>query len=106
MSLITLPQRILEISIYRPGDFTSEAVDVNVHVSDIQDVFIGHAMVRSLFRDQDFSDFHQYIRGLQKTSGALASDRVKTAHPGDKMKQAVSSYLEDNSKMAKPVNDR
>jgi hypothetical protein len=68
-------KRILEISIYRPGDCTSEAADladVNAHASETQDVFTGHAMVRSRFRDNDFSDFCQAIRGLREASGTLA----------------------------------
>jgi hypothetical protein len=99
-------KRVLEISIYRPGDFTFEAADLaDAHASETQDVFTGHAMVRSRFRDNNFSDFYQAIRGLREASGALAGDRVKTARIGDEMKQAVSSYLEDNSKMAKSEGD-
>ena len=73
-------KRILEISIYRPGDFTSEAADladVNAHASETQDVFTGHAMVRSRFRDNNSSDFYQIIRGLGEAIGALAGDGVK-----------------------------
>ena len=101
-------KRILEINIYRPGDFTSEAADladVNTHASETLDVFTGHAMVRSRFRDNDFGDFYQTIRGLREATGALAGDRAKTARRGDEMKQAVSSYLEDNSKMVKSDGD-
>jgi hypothetical protein len=101
-------KRILEISIYRPGDSTSEAADlaeVNLHASETQDVFTGHALVRSRFRDNNFSGFYRTVRGLQEATGALAGDRVKTARRGDGMKQAVSCYLEDNSKMARSDGD-
>ncbi|HEX8649907.1 MAG TPA: hypothetical protein VF708_03635 [Pyrinomonadaceae bacterium] len=101
-------KRILEISIYRPGDFTTKAAelaDVNAHASETQDVFNGHAMVRSRFRDNNFSDFYQPVRGLREATGASADDASKTARIGDEMKQAASSYLEDNAKMAKSGGD-
>jgi hypothetical protein len=97
-------KRILEISIYRPGDFTTEAAelaDVEAHASETQDMFTGHAMVRSRFRDNNFRDFYQLVRGLREATGASECDASKTALIGDEMKQAVSSYLEDNATVAK-----
>jgi hypothetical protein len=78
-------KRILEISIYRPGDITSEAADLadaNAHASETLDVFTGQAMVRSRFRDYDHKDFHQSITGFGETTGALPGDRVKNGAYG------------------------
>lgn len=72
-------KHILENSIDRPGQITSEITDladVNARVYGNRAVFTDHAMVRSRFNGQDFSDFYQLIRGLREAAGTLASDRV------------------------------
>jgi hypothetical protein len=101
-------KHILEIGIYRSGHLASEVIDltdVNARVSGKQAVFTGHAMVRSRFKGQDFSGFYQLTKVYEKQQGRWRVIASKTARIGDKMKQAVSSYLEDNSKMAKSDGD-
>ena len=76
-------KRILEID--RSGQLTSgvtDRADVNARVDEKQGVFTGHAMVRSQFRDNDFSDFYQIIRGLREATGTLAGARVKNGAHG------------------------
>jgi hypothetical protein len=78
-------KHILENSFDRPGQLTSEVTapaDVNARVYGNRTVFTDHAMVRSRFNGQDFSDFYQLIRGLREASGALAGDRVKNGAAG------------------------
>lgn len=54
-------KRILEIGIYKPGDLTSEVIDlddVDAHVEGDSLVFNGHVTVKSRFKDRDFSGFY------------------------------------------------
>lgn len=58
-------KRILEIGIYKPGDLTSEVIDlddVNTHVEGDRAVFTGHVTVKSRFKGQDFSGFYQLTK--------------------------------------------
>lgn len=58
-------KRILEISIYKPGDLTAEVIgleDVNTHVEGNRAVFTGHVTVKSRFKDRDFSGFYQLTK--------------------------------------------
>ena len=62
-------KRILEISIYRPGDLAYEITDlndVNANVTENRAVFAGHATVKSRFKDQDFSSLYQLTRVYEK----------------------------------------
>lgn len=62
-------KRILEISIYKPGDLTQEVTsldDVNAHVNGDKAVFTGHATVKSRFKGRDFSGFYQLSKVYMK----------------------------------------
>ncbi|MGB7923558.1 MAG: hypothetical protein WCF57_09970 [Pyrinomonadaceae bacterium] len=98
-------KRLLEISIYRPGDFAFEAADVDARDSKIHDVFFDHAMVRSRFGDDDFRDLYRIIRAHEKPQRHGPMKASQAAHPGDRMKQAVGSYLADNSEMVRSSED-
>ena len=58
-------KRILEIGIYKPGDLTSEVIDlddVDAHVEGNRAVFTGHVTVKSRFKGRDFSGFYQLTK--------------------------------------------
>lgn len=58
-------KRILEISLYKPGDLKAEVIgleDVNTHVDGNRAVFTGHVTVKSRFKDRDFSGFYQLTK--------------------------------------------
>lgn len=58
-------KRILGIGIYKPGDLTSEVIDlddVDTHVEGNRAVFTGHVTVKSHFKNHDFSGFYQLTK--------------------------------------------
>jgi hypothetical protein len=51
-------KRILTIEVYKPGDLTSEVIDLDdlsAHVGGDTTVFTGRATVKSRFKGRDFS---------------------------------------------------
>ena len=83
-------KRILEISIYRPGDLTEEITsldDVNAHVNGDRAVFTGHATLKSRFKGHDFSGFYQLSKVYMKQREHWHVVESRTARLPDKVKQ-------------------
>ena len=62
-------KRILGIGIYKPGDLTSEVINLDDFKTSIKGnsvVFTGHATVKSRFKGQDFSGFYQLSKEYEK----------------------------------------
>ena len=75
-------KRILEIGIYKPGDLTSEVIDlddVNARVEGDSLVFTGHVTVKSRFKDRDFSGFYQLSKVYLKHEEQWAVVASRTA---------------------------
>lgn len=73
---------ILEIGIYRPGDLTSEVInlgDVDARVIGNRAVFTGHATVKSRFKGQDFSGYYQLSKVYLKQQESWKMVESKTA---------------------------
>ena len=78
---------ILEIGIYKPGDLTSEVInldDVNAHINGDRAVFTGRATVHSRFKGQDFSSLYQLTKVYEEQRGRWQVIASKTARVGDK----------------------
>ena len=78
---------ILEIGIYKPGDLTSEVInldDVNAHINGDRAVFTGRATVKSRFKGQDFSSLYQLTKVYEERRGHWQVIASKTARVGDK----------------------
>jgi len=78
---------ILEIGIYKPGDLTSEVInldDVNAHINGDRAVFTGRATVKSRFKGQDFSSLYQLTKVYEEQRGRWQVIASKTARLGDK----------------------
>jgi hypothetical protein len=94
-------KRILEIGIYRPGDLVYEVTDladVKANVSDDRAVFIGHATVKSRFKDQDFSGFYQLSKVYEKQQGRWQVVASTTARLGNRPETAIASHIVASSK--------
>jgi hypothetical protein len=93
-------KRILEIGIYRPGDLAYEVTDladVNANVCDDRAVFTGHAMVKSRFKDQDFSGFYQLSKVYEKQQGRWQVVTSTTARLGNRPEAAIASHIKVSS---------
>jgi hypothetical protein len=87
-------KRILEISIYKPGDLTSEVItlaDVNSQVDEDSAVFTGHATVKSQFKGKGFSGFYQLSKEYAKQQGRWEVITSRTARVAEN--QAEASYV-------------
>ena len=79
-------KRILTIGVYKPGDLTSEVVDlddVSAHVSGNRTVFTGHATVKSRFKGQDFSGFYRLSKVYERRREQWRIVASQTARLGD-----------------------
>jgi ketosteroid isomerase-like protein len=80
-------KRILTIGVYKPGDLTSEVVDlddVSAHVSGDTTVFTGHATVKSRFKGQDFSGFYRLSKVYERRREQWQVVASRTARLGDR----------------------
>lgn len=87
-------KRILEISIYKPGDLRSEIItlaDVNAQVSEERAVFTGHATVKGQFRGEDFSGFYRLSKEYAKQWGRWEVVAARTARLAADQTQAFYS---------------
>lgn len=98
-------KRILEIAIYKPGDLTAEVIgleDVNSYVEGNRAVFTGHVMLKSRFKEQDFSGFYQltkvYLKHEQQWE-VIASRTARLAEgPGPTSSQRQRPVYSNRSK--------
>jgi ketosteroid isomerase-like protein len=80
-------KRILTIGVYKPGDLTSEIVDldnVNTDVAGDRAVFTGHATVKSRFKGRDFSGFYRLSKVYEKQREQWQVVASRTARLGDR----------------------
>jgi hypothetical protein len=88
-------KRILEIGIYKPGDFTSEVIgldDVDAHIEGNRAVFTGHVTVKSRLKDRDFSGFYQLTKVYLKHKEQWEVIASRTARLSDASGQSSSHH--------------
>jgi hypothetical protein len=80
-------KRILGIGVYKPGDLTSEVINLDDFKANIKGnnaVFTGHATVKSRFKGQDFSGFYQLSKEYEKQQEHWQVVASRTARLRDK----------------------
>lgn len=80
-------KRILTIGVYKPGDLTSEIIDLDNVSADVDGdraVFTGHATVKSRFKGEDFSGFYRLSRVYEKQREQWRVVASRTARLGDR----------------------
>ena len=88
-------KRILEISIYKPGDLTSEIInldDVNAHVEGDRAVFTGHVTIKSRFKERDFSGFYQLTKVYLKHEEQWEVAASRTARLAEESPQSPAPH--------------
>lgn len=90
-------KRILEIGIFKPGDLTSEVInldDARTHVEGNRAMFTGHVTVKSRFKDRDFSGFYQLTKVYLKHEEQWKVIKSRTARLAETLGQSPGHHYQ------------